>query len=318
MNGVLHTYTLDGTKILRETWGSNTLIPLYDNEDSVCGIIYNNVPYYFIKNLQGDVIAIVDKEAKTVARYSYDAWGAVTSSVTYSELTNNIDIATINPFRYRGYYYDEAVGLYYLQSRYYDPTIGRFINGDDTDVLCFDTDILEEDLYSYCHNSPINSSDPSGYSFKNNLLSVLKSLGLKAFKILRQATSLFLKNIRSGKIPCAGLAIIIDFCVSLIIPHLPQTMKKIAKILLGYKSINSGIVNAVMGRMKSSLGVILTKFGCTVTLNVIFSTIVNNCFMTNVSRFLTIGGIVCFLLDCWDGKIDMWVNFPKIGKKVFG
>ena len=54
INGVTHTYTLDGTKILRETWGGNTLIPLYDNEDSICGIIYNNTPYYFIKNLQGD------------------------------------------------------------------------------------------------------------------------------------------------------------------------------------------------------------------------------------------------------------------------
>ena len=78
VNGVLHTYTLDGTKSLRETWDGNTLIPLYDNEDGVCGILYNNVPYYFIKNLQGDVIAIVDKDAKTVARYSYDAWGVPT------------------------------------------------------------------------------------------------------------------------------------------------------------------------------------------------------------------------------------------------
>ena len=60
VNGVKHTYTLDGTKILREAWGNNTLIPLYDNEDSVCGILYNGIPYYFIKNLQGDVIAIVD------------------------------------------------------------------------------------------------------------------------------------------------------------------------------------------------------------------------------------------------------------------
>jgi hypothetical protein len=53
VNGVLHTYTLDGTKILREVWDGNTLVPLYDNEDGVCGILYNNVPFYFIKNLQG-------------------------------------------------------------------------------------------------------------------------------------------------------------------------------------------------------------------------------------------------------------------------
>ena len=78
VNGVKHEYTLDGTKILRETWGSNTLIPLYDNEDSVCGILYNNIPYYFIKNLQGDIIAIANKNGKTVAEYSYDAWGVPT------------------------------------------------------------------------------------------------------------------------------------------------------------------------------------------------------------------------------------------------
>lgn len=68
VNGVLRTYTLDGTKILRETWNGNTLVPLYDNEDGVCGILYNNIPYYFIKNLQGDIIAIIDKDAQTVAR----------------------------------------------------------------------------------------------------------------------------------------------------------------------------------------------------------------------------------------------------------
>ena len=75
VGGVKHNYVLDGTKIIRETWGNNELVPVYDNEDSVCGIIYNDVPYYFIKNLQGDVIAIVNKDAQTVARYSYDAWG---------------------------------------------------------------------------------------------------------------------------------------------------------------------------------------------------------------------------------------------------
>ena len=75
---VKHTYTLDGTKILREAWGNNTLVSLYDNEDNVCGILYNNVPYYFVKNQQGDIIAIVNKDAQTVARYSYDAWGVPT------------------------------------------------------------------------------------------------------------------------------------------------------------------------------------------------------------------------------------------------
>ena len=153
---------MEGTKILREAWSGNTLVPLYDNEDSVCGILYNSVPYYFIKNLQGDVIAIVDKDAKTVARYSYDAWGAVTSAVTYTELTNGVDIATINPFRYRGYYYDEEIDLYYLQSRYYDAGVGRFINCDAVDCLINGETANKLNEFAYCENDPVDNDDPNG------------------------------------------------------------------------------------------------------------------------------------------------------------
>ena len=122
---------LDGTKVLKEVWGSNTLIPLYDNEDSVCGIVYNGEPYYFVKNLQGDVIAIVDEDVETVAKYSYDAWGVPEVKSDTSE----IGIATINPYRYRGYYYDNEIGMYYLQSRYYNPVVGRFVNADDVKII---------------------------------------------------------------------------------------------------------------------------------------------------------------------------------------
>ena len=159
VNGILHTYTLDGTKILRETWNDNTLVPLYDNEDSVCGILYNNVPYYFIKNLQGDIIAIVDKDAQTVARYSYDAWGVPTVTLD----TSNCQIADINPFRYRGYYYDKEIGLYYLQSRYYDAKLGRFVNGDAPDVIFAKTDTSACNLYDYCDNTPTDRQDHSGF-----------------------------------------------------------------------------------------------------------------------------------------------------------
>ena len=159
VNGVKHTYILDGNKILREMWGSNTLIPLYDNENNVCGITYNNVPYYFIKNLQGDIIAILDKDAQTVARYSYDAWGVC----TVTQDTSNTDIANVNPFRYRGYYYDKEIGLYYLQSRYYDSGVGRFINGDTPDSIFAKTDTSAYNLYDYCDNTPTGSQDYSGF-----------------------------------------------------------------------------------------------------------------------------------------------------------
>ena len=159
VNGVKHEYTLDGTKILRETWDGNTLVPLYDNEDGVCGIIHNNIPYYFIKNLQGDVIAIVDKDAKTVARYTYDAWGVPEVKLDSSDC----QIATINPFRYRGYYYDEEIGLYYLQSRYYSVSVGRFLNLDTPEMINNVNGVLDSNLFSYCCNGVTNFQDCFGY-----------------------------------------------------------------------------------------------------------------------------------------------------------
>ena len=180
VNDVLHTYTLDGTKILRETWGSNTLIPLYDNEDGVCGILYNNVPYYFIKNLQGDVISIVDKDAQTVARYSYDAWGVPKVKLDSSDC----QIATINPFRYRGYYYDEEIEIYYIEGRFYDRTIGRFICTDIAENIGATQNILEINLCSYCECDPINNLDLNGAISWKKILSVLNKVGGVAKKIL--------------------------------------------------------------------------------------------------------------------------------------
>ena len=123
---VEHNYILDGANIIEDRYCGNTLRVLYDNENAVCGIVYNGLPYYFTKNLQGDIIAISDENANIVARYRYDAWGVCTTL----EDTSTIGIANINPFRYRGYYLDVETGLYYLQSRYYDPTVGRFIKAD--------------------------------------------------------------------------------------------------------------------------------------------------------------------------------------------
>ncbi len=163
--GVKHEFVLDGTKILRETWGGNTLTPLYDNENSVCGILYNNVPYYFIKNLQGDVIAMVDKNAQTVARYTYDAWGKVLSvkDANGDLIDANDHIATINPFRYRCYYYDTEIDLYYTASRYYNPSLARFVNYDDARTLTINETILIKNLQAYCLNNPVNYTDITGY-----------------------------------------------------------------------------------------------------------------------------------------------------------
>ena len=156
-----HSYILDGTKILKETWGNNTIIPLYSNETDICGIIYNGESFYFIKNLQGDILSVTDKNGTAVAGYSYDAWGVCT---IVSDLSN-CNIAEVNPFRYRGYYYDSETKLYYLQSRYYDPAVGRFINADNLCIWDIDKSSVSTNLYTYCQNNPINSTDYNGNSF---------------------------------------------------------------------------------------------------------------------------------------------------------
>lgn len=163
IDGVRHDFVLDGSKILRQTWGNNTLISLYDNEETVCGIIYNDEPFYFHKNLQGDIIAIVNKTAMIVAKYTYDAWG----TCTIAEDISGCSIATINPYRYRSYYFDQEIGLYYLQSRYYNPIVGRFINADDITYLGSNGCVLGYNLFTYCQDNPIMQIDEYGFASIN-------------------------------------------------------------------------------------------------------------------------------------------------------
>ena len=169
-----HDYTIEGVNILRETWGANTIIPCYDNEGSVCGLIYNDTPYYFVKNLQGDVIAITDTTGAVVARYSYDAWGVPT---TVSD-TTEIGIAEINPYRYRSYYYDSEIGMYYLRSLYYDPTLSRFINADDATIAFTERNAIGSNLFIYCGNNTPNNTDYNGNALVGTIVRVIVGAAL--------------------------------------------------------------------------------------------------------------------------------------------
>ena len=132
--------------------------------------------YYYIKNLQGDVTHIVDESGNIQASYKYDAWGnhkvcdangkELSNSQTFTISGFDSHIGNINPIRYRGYYWDSETSLYYLQSRYYDPQVGRFINADAIDV-CIATQsdqINGLNLYAYCMNNPVMCSDSTGMS----------------------------------------------------------------------------------------------------------------------------------------------------------
>ncbi len=159
---ITHDYVLDGSKILKETVTDNayynnyTLYYVYDADGSVTGLHYNNQPYYFQKNIQGDILRILDRTGTAVVEYTYDAWGNILS-VTGSMAST---LGQYNPFRYRGYYYDSETGLYYLNSRYYDAEVGRFINADA--YASTGQGILGNNMFAYCLNNPAMYVDYNG------------------------------------------------------------------------------------------------------------------------------------------------------------
>ena len=128
----------------------------YDESGNVFGFKRGDSEYYYIRNGQGDIIGILDSSGTQIVSYVYDSWGKLVS-ISGSQADT---IGETNPFRYRGYYYDTETGLYYLQSRYYDPEVGRFINVDN--AIGVNGDIHTYNLFTYCGNNSVNRVDPTG------------------------------------------------------------------------------------------------------------------------------------------------------------
>lgn len=157
VDGVKTNYYYDSSNnLFALTQGNDTLFFYYDNSGEVMSVSCNGTMYYYIKDLQGDITEIVDKDGNSVAEYAYDAWGNM-----LNEDNGTLTVGKLNPFRYRSYVYDEETGLYYLQSRYYDPLTGRFLNAD----VYADTQSgtpLSTNMFAYCENNAINKSDDEG------------------------------------------------------------------------------------------------------------------------------------------------------------
>ena len=132
-------------------------------------------PYYYAANINGDVVAIFDNDGNRVVEYTYDAWGNILS-VSGSMADT---IGAINPMRYRGYVYDRETGLYYLQSRYYNPTWGRFINADNYPST--GQGLLGNNMFAYCGNNPVSRIDSNGEAFET-FFDVI-SLGASVFEV---------------------------------------------------------------------------------------------------------------------------------------
>ena len=146
-----YNYIYAGDKLMRMTVGNDTLDFNYDVNGVPLTMTYNGTVYYYTTNLQGDVISLERADGGGGAQYAYDAWGNI--------IAMSGTLAELNPLRYRGYVYDQETGFYYLNSRYYDPAVGRFINADNQ--LTMGT-LAGVNLFTYCGNDPVNRKDPTG------------------------------------------------------------------------------------------------------------------------------------------------------------
>lgn len=177
VNGEKTYYQYNGGKVLYQETGNKKLYFWYDCFGNLCELYYNNgttvAAYLVTCNSRGDVEGLYNTSGNLVAKYTYDTWGNTISIVDGSgnEITSEDNIAIINPIRYRNYYFDSETGLYYLQSRYYNPTIGRFLNAD---VYCDTSDsVIGTNMFVYCLNNPVVCFDSDGKQTATETISVV-------------------------------------------------------------------------------------------------------------------------------------------------
>lgn len=165
VNGVTTYYNTRNGVIISQSDGTNTMYFQYDMNGLPIGFIYNGTQYFYMTNQMGDIIAITDSNGDIIIQYVYDEWGKLLNIYTVNEdSAEQIEVANTNPLRYRGYYYDTETGYYYLQSRYYDSNICRFINADIPEIAQMSKGISSgTNLFAYCNNNPTNNADPTGF-----------------------------------------------------------------------------------------------------------------------------------------------------------
>ena len=155
------SYTLHGKNIVHMTENGNELHFFYDAQNKPAVVVFNGTSYAYLYNLQGDVIGLVDSNGAKMVSYSYDAWGKPIRKAGTLAST----LGMLNPFRYRGYVYDEETSLYYLNSRYYNPNQVRFCNKDER----VHHSMFGCNLFTYCGNNPVMYNDPNGRDWVSSL-----------------------------------------------------------------------------------------------------------------------------------------------------
>jgi len=226
-------FVLDGTRILEQITGANSLKPIY-LVDNMVGFWYNGVRYLFSKNIQGDIVSLHDDDGTLVATYVYDAWG--NHEVFASNGQENTEasfVGNINPYRYRGYHYDVETKLYYLNSRYYDPEVGRFISPDIISIL--DETMMEANglnLYMYCGNNPVMRVDPNGTAWWNWLIIGVQALAGIVACLIPGGQALGLTLLIGATIGAIG---------QLVAPAIGQAIGGITSMANGWGAFSTGL-----------------------------------------------------------------------------
>ena len=161
VNNVNTYYYFEDADIFMEKNDNYTLYFIREFDGNLLGFEYNDNTYYYIKYVFDSIIGIIDSNYNIIVEYKYDTWGNIIGvfDENGNDISNNPNhIGNLNPYRYRGYYYDRETNLYYLGYRYYSPTHHRFIS---TDCATYD-DIVGGNLYVYCNNNPVIKVDDNG------------------------------------------------------------------------------------------------------------------------------------------------------------
>ena len=154
VNGVTTSYYLDGSLVIYETDGTHEIYYSYDVDGSLISMRYDGDEYFYVFNIFGDITNLLDENGNSVVEYRYDSFGNIIFQTSGT-------LAEANPYRYRSYRYDQETKYYYLQSRYYNPESGRFINADG--MLSASSSVLGTNMFAYTENNPVMSTDPDGY-----------------------------------------------------------------------------------------------------------------------------------------------------------
>ena len=193
VDGVITKYYLRDKDILAEETGGVKTVFIYNDENELIGFEYQGNYYFYEKDLLGNISNIIDTNGTIMVTYKYDAWGNWINKTSASNGTSlGNTLLLVNPFIYKGYYYDKETDWYYLKSRYYCPKISRFINMDSTNYLQ-PGQVDGINLFAYCGNDPVLGYDPNGnFSFKKLWRSIKKG----AKKIVNKIVNHFLDKIK--------------------------------------------------------------------------------------------------------------------------